>query len=70
MQEHETLRLIGQKIVIIYQDKQGTITQRTIEIRGSKGGLIRATCLTTGAPRVFRTENILAWQRAGTRHAG
>jgi predicted DNA-binding transcriptional regulator YafY len=63
-------KLIGRTIEIIYQDRSGKITQRTIEVHGIKGVLIRATCLTTGAPRVFRAENILAWQHAKARHAG
>lgn len=54
---------IGQTIEIIYQDKTGKITQRKIEIVGIRDGRIRATCLTTGAPRVFLQANILAWQQ-------
>ncbi|WP_054939074.1 hypothetical protein [Paenibacillus ihuae] len=53
---------IGQTIEIVYQAKSGEITQRKIEVNGIKGGHIRATCLTTGAPRVFLTDNILAWR--------
>lgn len=44
---------IGQTIEIIYSDKVGKITQLKIEIKGLKDGKIRATCLSTGAPRVF-----------------
>ncbi|ULO05482.1 hypothetical protein H1230_20660 [Paenibacillus sp. 19GGS1-52] len=53
---------IGQTIEIMYQDKAGKITQRKIEIEGIRDGRIRATCLTTGSPRVFLTHSILAWQ--------
>ncbi|MEK4193308.1 MULTISPECIES: hypothetical protein [unclassified Paenibacillus] len=53
---------IGQTIEIIYSDKVGKITQRKIEVKGIKDGKIRATCLNTGAPRVFLATNILAWQ--------
>ncbi|QWU18255.1 hypothetical protein SAMN04487895_104199 [Paenibacillus sophorae] len=60
---------VGQIVEIVYQDKSGKITQHRIEVKGMKDGRIRATCLTTGAPRVFLTANILAWQPAGTRHA-
>ncbi|WP_054941712.1 hypothetical protein [Paenibacillus ihuae] len=63
-------KLIGQVIEIIYEDKSGKITQRSVEVHGIKGELLRATCLTTGAPRVFRTGSILAWRRAKARHAG
>ncbi|MNI96634.1 hypothetical protein D3C73_1551310 [compost metagenome] len=53
---------IGQTVEIIYMDKAGKITQRKIEVHGIRDGRIRATCLTTGAPRVFLAANILAWQ--------
>ncbi|MEK4853911.1 hypothetical protein NST04_29010 [Paenibacillus sp. FSL H7-0756] len=53
---------IGQTIDIIYLDKAGKITQRKIEVNGIREGRIRATCLTTGAPRVFLAESILSWQ--------
>ncbi|MBW4080414.1 hypothetical protein [Paenibacillus sp. S150] len=52
----------GQTIEIVYQDKTGKITQRKIEILGIREDRIRATCLTTGSPRVFLIANILAWQ--------
>ncbi|OMF95160.1 hypothetical protein [Paenibacillus sp. FSL R7-0273] len=44
---------IGQTVEIVYQDKAGQITQRKIEINNIRDGRIRATCLTTGSPRVF-----------------
>ncbi|MNI71660.1 hypothetical protein D3C73_1275440 [compost metagenome] len=53
---------IGQIVEIVYEDKAGKITQRKIEIKGIRGGHIRATCLTTGAPRVFLEDHILAWR--------
>ncbi|AIQ70345.1 hypothetical protein PGRAT_23920 [Paenibacillus graminis] len=52
----------GQTIEIVYVDKAGKITQRKIDVHGIRDGRIRATCLTTGAPRVFLSANILAWQ--------
>ncbi|GGF63927.1 hypothetical protein GCM10010912_06240 [Paenibacillus albidus] len=52
---------IGQTVEIIYQAKDGKITQRQIEVNGLRNGRIRATCLATGAPRVFLYSNILAW---------
>lgn len=62
---------IGQTIEMIYQDKAGKITQRKIEILGIRDGRIRATCLTTGAPRVFLVASILSWRPvAENRHAG
>lgn len=53
---------IGQTIEIIYLDKAGKVTQRKIEVNGIRDGRIRATCLTTGAPRVFLADSILSWR--------
>ncbi|MEK4452279.1 MULTISPECIES: hypothetical protein [unclassified Paenibacillus] len=53
---------VGQTVEIVYEDKSGKITQRKIEILGIRDGRIRATCLSTNAPRVFLVSNILAWQ--------
>ncbi|MEK4514450.1 hypothetical protein NSS64_04200 [Paenibacillus sp. FSL H8-0122] len=53
---------IGQTIEMIYLDKAGKITQRKIEVRGIRDGRIRATCLSTGQPRVFLAANILSWR--------
>lgn len=59
---------IGQIIEIVYQDKAGKITQRKIEVNGIRNDRIRATCLTTGAPRVFLVNNILAWYPVRGKH--
>ncbi|AKG36064.1 hypothetical protein [Paenibacillus durus] len=59
----------GQTIEIVYMDRSGKITQRKIKVKGIRDGRIRATCLATGAPRVFLTANILAWQPVGERRA-
>lgn len=53
---------IGQTIEMRYLDKAGQITQRKIEVRGIRDGRIRATCLSTGAPRVLLAANILSWR--------
>ncbi|AIQ68451.1 hypothetical protein [Paenibacillus graminis] len=53
---------IGHTVEIVYMDKAGKITQRKSEVHGIHDGRIRATCLTTGAPRVFLVANIMAWQ--------
>lgn len=55
-------RYIGQIIEIVYLDSKGNITQRQIEVKGIRNGVVRATCLRSGSPRAFRKENILAWQ--------
>ncbi|WP_449600602.1 hypothetical protein, partial [Paenibacillus sp. Marseille-Q9583] len=46
-------RCIKWNVEIVYQDKSGRISQRKIEVMGIRGDQIRATCLSTGVPRVF-----------------
>ncbi|GGF72663.1 hypothetical protein GCM10010912_17310 [Paenibacillus albidus] len=53
---------VGQTIEIVYQAKSGEITQRKIEVNAIRDDRIRATCLTSGSPRVFLKGNILAWR--------
>jgi hypothetical protein len=53
-------KYIGIPIEMIYQGRDGKITQRRIEIRSIKDNLVRAYCLTHKGPRVFKLENILA----------
>lgn len=54
----------GKIIEIVYMDNTGKVSQRNIDVRSVKEGLIRATDLQTGQPRAFKTGNILAWQPA------
>ncbi len=62
---------VGQTIEMIYLDKTEKITQRKIEIIGIREGRIRATCLTTGSPRVFLIASVLSWRPVAVkRHAG
>ncbi|MNW28848.1 hypothetical protein D3C74_56870 [compost metagenome] len=51
----------GQSVEIIYEDASGNITQRRINVRGVRDGIIRATDLASNQPRTFRVANILAW---------
>ncbi|GAB6990102.1 hypothetical protein [Paenibacillus pini] len=55
-------KYIGQILEIVYMDRKGRITQRRIEVKAIRGQIVRAKCLLTGAPRVFRLDSILAWQ--------
>ncbi|WP_143186142.1 MULTISPECIES: hypothetical protein [Paenibacillus] len=70
MRPKDIEKLIGEVVEIIYEDKAGKITQRRIKVHGHKAGLLRTTCFTTGGPRVFRVERILAWRRDKVSHAG
>lgn len=54
-------KYIGNVIEIIYVDRKGKITQRKIRLQDIRNKLIRATCLKTNQPRVFRMDNILSW---------
>ncbi|WP_213508878.1 hypothetical protein [Paenibacillus faecis] len=64
-------KYIGRIVEIIYLDRKGKVTQRRIEVHAVRGGLVRATCLTSGAPRAFRASQILACSPAkgGGSHA-
>lgn len=61
-------KYVGRTIRIIYLDRAGKFSKREIRVQSTRDGLVKAFCLTTGAPRVFRIENILALEpvrRAG-----
>ncbi|USG65836.1 WYL domain-containing protein [Brevibacillus ruminantium] len=55
----------GQLVEIIYQDRSGKISKRTLRLQAIIGSKIKAYCLTRRAPRVFDIENILAVSPAG-----
>lgn len=57
-------KYIGEIIELIYVDRNGKITQRKIRLQGIRNDLIRATCLNTNQPRVFRMDNVLSWHPA------
>ncbi|PAD73655.1 hypothetical protein [Paenibacillus campinasensis] len=57
-------KYIGEVIELIYVDRKDTITQRKIRLQGIRNNLIRATCLNTNQPRVFRMDNVLSWAPA------
>jgi len=51
-------------VEIIYMATNGRLTQRTIFVHGVRNGIVRAFCCTSGAPRTFRADAILALQPA------
>jgi predicted DNA-binding transcriptional regulator YafY len=53
-------KYVGCVIEIIYQDKKGQLTKRQIQVHSVQGELVRAFCMTSGAPRMFSEKNILA----------
>ncbi|ANY71644.1 hypothetical protein BBD41_03080 [Paenibacillus ihbetae] len=54
-------KYIGNVIEIIYIDREGKLTHRKIKLQGIRNKLIRATCLNTNQPRIFRMDNVLSW---------
>ncbi|KAA9003970.1 hypothetical protein F4V43_11175 [Paenibacillus spiritus] len=54
------VKYIGRTVEVIYMDGSGKLTQRRIEVRGIRGGLVHAVCLVSGSPRTFREDRILA----------
>lgn len=57
-------RYIGHTVEVIYVDKEGRFTQRTITVREVADGWVSAFCHTRGAPRRFRREQVLAVRSA------
>ncbi|MGF7047524.1 hypothetical protein J2T13_002029 [Paenibacillus sp. DS2015] len=60
------VKYLGKIVEIMYMDQSGKITQRRIEVKSIRDGLLRATCLMTGSPRMFLIDNILAWKAPRT----
>lgn len=60
--EQTLQKYVGGIIEIIYHGRDGSITQRRLEVRSIAAGVVRAYCLQREAPRVFRVDNILAVQ--------
>ncbi|ALS29648.1 hypothetical protein IJ21_42850 [Paenibacillus sp. 32O-W] len=61
-------KYVGCVVIMIYLDRRGKFSKREVRVQSARDGLVRAFCLTTGAPRVFRIENILALEPV--RHVG
>lgn len=53
-------KYIGRSVEIIYMAGDGRFTKRTIRVIEVRSGVVRAFCITSGAPRTFRITNILA----------
>ena len=52
----------GRTIAIIYLDRHGNFTQRRIRVQSVQDNCIKAYDLDKRSPRIFRAENILAYQ--------
>lgn len=50
----------GQLVDVIYLDRYGQTSKRTLRLRAIDGNRVKAFCLSRSAPRVFAIENILA----------
>lgn len=53
-------KFIGVTADIIYIDRSGSFTQRTIRLHSVEGDLVRAFCYRRGAVRCFKASNLLA----------
>ena len=53
-------RYVGRRVAIIYQDRKGAITKRTILVEAVQDSHVKAFDLDKRAPRVFIVANILA----------
>ncbi|MGD8188589.1 WYL domain-containing protein [Brevibacillus ginsengisoli] len=62
-------RYINQAIEIIYLDRHGNISKRTVRPLEVKDNRLKAYCLTSKSPRVFLLENILAVHPVVNHHA-
>ncbi|GAA3404941.1 WYL domain-containing protein [Paenibacillus hodogayensis] len=60
-------RYVGRTVDLVYIDKQGRITRRTVIVRGIRGETVRAFCCEKRAPRLFAADRILAVFPAGRR---
>ncbi|MBO9608479.1 MAG: hypothetical protein J7639_21175 [Paenibacillaceae bacterium] len=56
-------RYVGNIVEVIYMDRQGRMTQRTVRIQSVKDDVLAVYCLERRAPRLLRAEQILAVQR-------
>lgn len=56
-------KYVGCIVELIYMDRRGRISQRTVRIRSAKEGMVAVFCLERQAPRLLRAERILAVQR-------
>jgi predicted DNA-binding transcriptional regulator YafY len=54
-------KYIGSTLEIIYQDRNGIITQRKILVQSIKDGSLKALCLERHSIRIFKIKNILAY---------
>lgn len=50
----------GHLVDVIYLDRYGQTSKRTLRLRAIEGNRVKAFCLSRSAPRVFAIENILA----------
>lgn len=50
----------GQLVEIIYLDRYGQTSKRTLRLHAVEGQSVKAYCLSRRAYRVFKIENILA----------
>jgi len=60
----------GRTVEMIYIDRRGSVTRRTVAIRRVAGDVVQAYCFSRKAPRSFKRDNILAIVPANGRRTG
>jgi predicted DNA-binding transcriptional regulator YafY len=63
-------KYVGREIEIIYLDRKGKFTQRTIHVISIKCGKVKAICSVRNSIRIFNIENILACTPKDTKRYG
>jgi len=53
-------KYVGRAVVIVYMDKKGTVSKRTIRILRIEAGIVHAFDMSRNGPRRFDRERILA----------
>lgn len=59
---HVLLNYVGRRVIIIYMDNEGRITQRVIRIQSIRGGKAISWDFAKGELRTFAIERILAYR--------
>ena len=54
------VKYLGWLVEIIYEDQNGKITKRRIQVKSIRSGLIKGDDLLSGQPRTFRETGLLA----------
>jgi hypothetical protein len=60
--QSELQRYLGRTVELIYVDRRGAFTKRTVQLRSIRDGRVWVFCLERQAPRTLLIDNVLAVQ--------